>query len=379
VVRGAIGQEFKGRSYAEDWLIVDAQNVPKPIDHVEFLCDHHRPTPHMVAPGGRERWEFMLKPGETREQMEQLDAIRVLLKPWGGPEQMHIERRAVYRFHARCCESFLKGRVLLAGDAAHITPPFVGQGLVAGLRDAANLCWKLAWVVRGHASPEILNSYDRERRPHAKAMIALARAMGQVVMPRNAPTAIVVHGFMRLMRVMPSTRRFFEELGAKPKQDFREGLFASGRGKLRRGGCIPQTIVRDEQGRMCLSDDIFGPHMTLVGFGLDPSRHLTSRAREAWSARGGRIVQVCVRGEALHRGEHLAEDLTGALVPGLAPYGWAAVLRPDRTVVTDGAVTEAERLVQETLRLFGDGPNQDAEPRDKGPVRAAAAAPSAGA
>ena len=111
--------------------------------------------------------------------------IRELLSPWGNLEDMIIERKAVYRFHARAVDAFSKGRVFLAGDAAHITPPFVGQGLVAGLRDAANLCWKLAWVVKGRADPGILDTYDEERRPHAKAMINLAKFMGKLVMPRT--------------------------------------------------------------------------------------------------------------------------------------------------------------------------------------------------
>lgn len=88
----------------------------------------------MPAPGGRERWEFMLQPGEQAEQMERPEKLGELLGRWIDARELHIERQAVYRFHARCCDSFQQGRVFLAGDAAHITPPFVGQGLVAGLR-----------------------------------------------------------------------------------------------------------------------------------------------------------------------------------------------------------------------------------------------------
>ena len=127
----------------------------------------------------------MLRPGETRADMESDARVSELLAPWGGPAAMTIERKAVYRFHARTAKAFSKGRVFLAGDAAHITPPFVGQGLVAGLRDAANLSWKLAWVLQGRASPRILDSYDEERRPHAKAMIDLAKFMGRLIMPQQ--------------------------------------------------------------------------------------------------------------------------------------------------------------------------------------------------
>ncbi|WP_191632479.1 FAD-dependent monooxygenase, partial [Pseudomonas fluorescens] len=159
-VRALIGEEFEGQTYAEDWLIVDIKNRHQTaIDHIEFICDPQRPTPHMPAPGGRERWEFMLQPGESREELESPESIARLIAPWIDPQELEIERKAVYRFHARCCNTFSKGRTFLAGDAAHITPPFVGQGLVAGLRDGANLAWKLAWVLRGYAAPSVLDTY----------------------------------------------------------------------------------------------------------------------------------------------------------------------------------------------------------------------------
>ncbi|WP_420466903.1 bifunctional 3-(3-hydroxy-phenyl)propionate/3-hydroxycinnamic acid hydroxylase [Panacagrimonas sp.] len=352
-VRKAIGQDFEGKTYAEDWLIVDAQDVPGNFDHVEFICDPKRPTPHMVAPGGRIRWEFMLQPGETREEMEQDETIARLLAPWAKAGELKIERKAVYRFHARSCERYSRGHVFLVGDAAHITPPFVGQGLVAGLRDAANLAWKIAWVVKDRAAPAILDSYDQERRPHATKMIALARFMGSLVMPSSRLMAILVHGTMMLLRRVPGLRTYFDELGVKPKNEYSAGLFAKGRSRLVRGGTLPQALVRDGQGRHLLSDDALGAALTLVGFGLDPATHLSAQMRADWVRRGGRIVQFCQRGEALYRGERAFEDLSGALVPGAAPYGWCAVLRPDRTVVTDGPLDEAGSLITGTLRLLG--------------------------
>ncbi|MDH6147657.1 2-polyprenyl-6-methoxyphenol hydroxylase-like FAD-dependent oxidoreductase [Paraburkholderia sp. WSM4179] len=197
LVRRLIGQEFKGRTFAEDWLIVDARHAPCPVDHVEFICDHRRATPHRVAPGGRERWEFMLRPGEHHEDTESETRIRELLSPWGNVDDMIIGRKSVYRFHARTVDAFSNGRMFLAGDAAHITPPFVGQGLAAGLRDAANLCWKLAWVVQGRADPRILIAMTRSGAPHAKAMINLAKFMGKLVMPRSGAVALLTHRLMR--------------------------------------------------------------------------------------------------------------------------------------------------------------------------------------
>lgn len=351
-VRKAIGQEFEGRTYAEDWLIVDAVNVPGHFDHIEFICDSRRPTPHMVAPGGRIRWEFMLQPGETREQMERDETIATLLAPWARAGELKIERKAVYRFHARSCERYSVGRVFLVGDAAHITPPFVGQGLVAGLRDAANLAWKLAAVTQQQAAPEILDSYDRERRPHATKMIRLAKLMGHLVMPRNRTAAILIHGAMALLRKLPMVRAFLDELGIKPKNEFPQGLFVKGRVQMRRGAQLPQGLVRGPSGDIVLSDDALGDGLCLVGFGRDPHAMLSPEILAAWSERHGKVVHFCPRGDRLHREQGAFEDLDNRLVPGAAPYGWCAVVRPDRTVLHDGRVVEADRIVRESLALI---------------------------
>ncbi len=365
LVRHLIGEQFEGKTFAEDWLIVDARNVPDPIDHVEFICDHRRPSPHMIAPGGRERWEFMLRPGESLQDMESEARIRELLAPWARPEELLLERKAVYRFHARTVNAFNKGRVFLAGDAAHITPPFVGQGLVAGLRDAANLCWKLAWVIQGRAAPHILDSYDQERRPHAKAMINFAKFMGKLVMPRNAGAAILTHGLMRLVRLIPRLRAHFDELGMKPKNQFRRGLFVKGPSgarlagaKLVRGAVLAQGWVRRADGDRRLSDDILGPTLTLIGFGCDAGSALDQQTCRAFSAAGGTIVQITHRGQQLHLvRRHCWEDLEGVFLPKSVPFGWAVIVRPDRTILHDGPVAEASRLVSESLALLGTPPD----------------------
>lgn len=350
-VRGLIGQEFNGSSYTEDWLIVDAgARQGQAIDHVEFLCDHRRPTPHMPAPGGRERWEFMLRPGETRAEMEDPARIRELLAPWIPPQQLQIERQAVYRFHARCCESFQQGRVFLVGDAAHITPPFVGQGLVAGLRDAANLAWKLAWVLQGRAAPGILDSYDRERRPHAREMIALAKLMGRLVMPGNAVAATLIHGLMKTLRLIPPARRHFEELDIKPKNRFHRGLFvkARRRGGPANGALFPQAWVRS-QGALRLSDELLGDRLQLVGLGTDPRRWLDARQQAQWLESGGGFLHIG------HGRDDSAADFAEAVDDRLLapwPTPALAVVRPDRIVMHQAAPERAGELLQRCQALL---------------------------
>jgi 3-(3-hydroxy-phenyl)propionate hydroxylase len=361
VVRRVLGLEFKGSSFAQDWLIVDALGRPNPIDHCEFICDPRRPAPHMIAPGGRERWEFMLKPGETREEMERPETIRRLLARWCDSEDIQIERTAVYRFHAREVQAFSKGRCFLAGDAAHITPPFAGQGLVAGLRDVANLAWKLAWVIRGQANPVILASYDQERRPHAKKIIKLARFLGALVMPSNRLTAFIVHGLISAARLLPAGRALFEDLKIKPENTFGNGLFWRNRAtrRLNAGSGFPQGWVRSaESGKPMLSDDALGPQWALIGFGVDPATVAEPSLLARWGRAGGQTWQWCQRAQAQHLAppERRLEALDEALLPRKVPLGWVALVRPDRCVMAEGPVDRTNELLRQALERLGAAP-----------------------
>ena len=359
LVRRLLGLEFEGQTFAQDWLIVDAQEVPQPIDHIEFICDPRRPTPHMVAPGGRQRWEFMLHPGEDAQAFERPEAVRRLLAPWCDADRIHIERTAVYRFHAREVRSFSKGRCFLAGDAAHVTPPFAGQGLVAGLRDVANLGWKLAWVVRGQADARILDSYDQERRPHARKIINLARFLGSLVMPRNRGAAFVLHGLIRAARLLPRGRALFDDLKLKPENTFDHGLFWRNRRqeRLRAGASLPQAWVRPAGGAPMLSDDAFGLHWALVGVGVDPAARLRADQLHQWRAAGGKVWQWCQRAQAQHlaSADRRLEALDETLLPRRAPLGWVFIVRPDRCVMAEGPVEEVESLLDQALQRLGVG------------------------
>jgi 3-(3-hydroxy-phenyl)propionate hydroxylase len=354
LVRRLLGLEFEGQTFAQDWLIVDALDVPNPVDHVEFVCDPRRPTPHMVAPDGRQRWEFMLHPGEDAQAMERPESVRRLLAPWCDVDRIRIERTAVYRFHAREVKSFSKGRCFLAGDAAHITPPFAGQGLVAGLRDVANLAWKLAWVVRGQADARTLDSYDAERRPHAKKIIKLARFLGALVMPSNRAVAFALHGLIRAIRVVPAGRALFDDLKIKPENTFDAGLFWRNRRneRLRAGSTMPQGWVRAAGSSPVLSDDALGLHWALVGVGVDPTTRLRPDQLHRWQLAGGKVWQWCQRAQAQHlaSADQRLEALDETLLPRRAPLGWTFIVRPDRCVMAEGPVEQVEQLLDKALQ-----------------------------
>jgi 3-(3-hydroxy-phenyl)propionate hydroxylase len=182
-VREASGIVFDDLKFEEPWLVVDVlvDDYSKlPAENLQ-ICNPERPTTCVLMGEGRHRWEFMIKPGETAEQVSDDAFVEKLLEPWNVKGAVRLERKAVYTFRARIAAAWRKGRVLLAGDAAHQTPPFAGQGMCTGLRDAANLAWKLAAVTQQDADDALLDSYQPEREPNVRAVIQMAIMMGQTV------------------------------------------------------------------------------------------------------------------------------------------------------------------------------------------------------
>ncbi|MGE0742917.1 MAG: bifunctional 3-(3-hydroxy-phenyl)propionate/3-hydroxycinnamic acid hydroxylase [Hyphomonadaceae bacterium] len=182
VVRETAGIAFDDLHFDEPWLVIDAiVHDASRLPEINLqICDPARPTTCVLMGMGRHRWEFMLLPGETAEQVSDDAFIANLLAPWNVEGAVTLERKAVYRFNAKVAKQWRKGRVLLAGDAAHLMPPFAGQGMCSGLRDAANLAWKFAAIKDG-AGARLLDHYQTEREPHVRGIIGLAMMMGRAV------------------------------------------------------------------------------------------------------------------------------------------------------------------------------------------------------
>jgi 2-polyprenyl-6-methoxyphenol hydroxylase-like FAD-dependent oxidoreductase len=183
-VRELLGAGVDDRGFFHDWLIVDVLlDEPRVFDPINLqICDPARPTTVVSGGPGRRRWEFMRLPGEALDELGREARAWELLEPWDvHPGNARIERHAVYTFQARVAERWQVDRVLLAGDAAHLMPPFAGQGMCAGIRDAANLAWKLDLVLSGQAAPELLTTYEQERRPGAEVAIDMSIELGKVI------------------------------------------------------------------------------------------------------------------------------------------------------------------------------------------------------
>lgn len=182
-IRKTLGVPFEDLGFDQDWLVVDTRlrrdcDLPQ---CVQQICDPARPVTFVPGFDRNRRWEFQLQPGETRVGMEHPDRVWELLRPWMEPDDATIERAVVYRFHATVAATMRAGNVLLAGDAAHQMPPFLGQGLCSGFRDAANVAWRLSMIHRGVASDRLLDAYDTERRPHARALAEHAVDTGRLI------------------------------------------------------------------------------------------------------------------------------------------------------------------------------------------------------
>jgi len=182
-VRELAGISMKDLGFTERWLVVDVRAAAglDAWDGVEQVCDPARAATFMQVTGDRYRWEFQLRDGEDDASLTSAQALGRLLQPWTGRgdlDGLEIVRSATYIFRAQVANRFRAGRIFLLGDAAHLTPPFIGQGLASGLRDADNLAWKIAYVLTGQVTEDLLSSYETERRAHATAMVRKALLVG---------------------------------------------------------------------------------------------------------------------------------------------------------------------------------------------------------
>jgi 3-(3-hydroxy-phenyl)propionate hydroxylase len=319
LVRRIAGITLEDMDFDEPWLVIDAvlKNGVTRLSSVGLQhCDPARPVTSMPMAPGRHRWEFMMLPGETAEDVTSDAVLNELVRPFADPAALEIERRAVYRFHAVTAREWRKGRVLIAGDAAHQMPPFMGQGLCSGVRDAANLGWKLIAVLKGDAPLALLDTYQPERDPHVRAITALAIFMGRIVCLQNEEEAA-------RRDVDMTSKPEAERMGGglPPLDGLKTGIVA---GHPAAGQIAPEPRLAD--GRRI--DEVIGLAPYIVTRGARPS---------SFAARGYVF------------GMDQVMDTHGALAAlmGDAP---AILVRPDRLVFGAG---EARALVEAWAAYLG--------------------------
>ncbi len=332
-VRRRAGLTLDDLEFDEPWLVVDA-TVEKPPVELGLppvptqLCDPARPVTYVPVAGPYIRWEFMLLPGEIKEEMLRPERIEKLIAEWTDPGAVTVIRAAVYDFHALVATHWNTGRVFLAGDSAHQTPPFLGQGLCAGIRDAANLAWKLRLVLEEAAAPELLASYQPEREPQVRALIGIAVSMGRVICTLDPQAAAA--------RDTDFLSRRDRTLDAPPFPGIGPGVHQEG-GELA-GRLGLQARVQRPGGPVSLLDDAFGPGFTLIARG-PVAPELSAAARDVLVRVGGTLV--CMEP---------ALDLYGAYAGWLDRHRCDAVLvRPDHVVFGSARGSDAASTLLEEL------------------------------
>ncbi len=221
-VRRQLDIAMEGDRLPQKWLVIDTVD-PHLTGEPEcrFFCDPQRPGMTLVRPGGERRWEWMLLPGESDEEMLDDSRIRELLAPHTDAAGVDIYRKCVYGFSAVVAERFSEGRVFLAGDAAHMTPPFAGQGLNAGIRDVRNLSWKLAGVLKGSLSAGLLESYQLERHDASREMVDIAVMLGDQIQPTDSAAAAERDAMFAEINKDPAAVKAFSADVVGPLQDVR--------------------------------------------------------------------------------------------------------------------------------------------------------------
>jgi 3-(3-hydroxy-phenyl)propionate hydroxylase len=313
-VRKKLDIAFDDLAFDEWWMVVDALDnhaTERPQKCFQY-CWPSRPGTFLPGPGALRRWEIKLLPSEDPATFGERDNVLKVLKTFTDPSKLKIWRSAVYRFHALLAQSWQSGRILLMGDAVHQTPPFLGQGLSAGVRDAVNLAWKLALVLRGDAAPSVLETYAEERKPHVSALVATAKEFGLII------------GELDPVKAEARDRKLRAELRSGQAQtnrqkfipDLTSGIIA--KDSPAAGTLFPQPDVVTENGPARL-DDTLPPEFVIAVASPDVLTALTPQSIAIWDRlRGPRVV-------VKETGTLFADWL---MQNGIV----AAVVRPDRTV-----------------------------------------------
>ena len=330
-VRGLVGIELDDLDFDEPWLVVDARVNARglarlPRTSVQY-CEPARPCTMVIGPGNHRRWEISLNPGEDPKQAATPEGTWALLSRFLAPDEGELWRQSSYRFHALVAQRWRAGRVFLAGDAAHMQPPVLGQGMCQGVRDVANLAWKLAAVqhgrVHGAAAQALLDSYGHERQLHVRQLTGRLKTLGAIICERDP------------QRARERDARLLAEAGGTvrdtPRQDvlprLETGLLAA-QDTTGRGTLFPQPLLKGDaspDGAARLMDDIAGHGWRLVlDAALDPGSDAVAAAIDAARSQGLAVVAL---------GDPASAETEGVVAGWMRRHACsAAVVRPDHYV-----------------------------------------------
>ena len=318
VVRELVGIETEDAGFEADWLVVDYEPLhDRQWDaFVTQYCDPEQPATAVNSGPGRRRFEFMRRDDITAEELGRPESAWRLMAPWGvTPDNARLERHAVYTFRGRWARDWRRGRVLIAGDAAHLMPPFLGQGMCSGLRDAAALAWRLDLVASGHASTSILDSYGTERSAHVREIIDEAIAIGRVICELDPERAAARDAAMLAELSDPAA------LTVEPPHPRLGQPSITAEGDTNAGRLSVQGRV-EVNGVVGLFDDVIGGEWELIGLGFDPLADVPRELAGWFLGLGGIVTAITAEGRV--------SDIDGTYTAWFVAHGCTVVLsRPD--------------------------------------------------
>ncbi|MFM0554234.1 bifunctional 3-(3-hydroxy-phenyl)propionate/3-hydroxycinnamic acid hydroxylase [Paraburkholderia sediminicola] len=361
-IRTRLGLDMEDLDFDEPWLVVDVVlnegcggNLP--TTNVQY-CEVERPSTFVVGPDRCRRWEFMINPDETPEQVSQPEFVRKLISRWLDDDEYEIWRASSYRFHALVLRSWRADRIFFLGDAAHMTPPFLAQGMCQGIRDASNLIWKLAMVKRRTAAASLLDTYEAERAPHVRQTTLVTKELGKLICERDPVAA------------SRRDERLLAELAANPQGTVRQSLipglkagFLSASHHGPRGQLFPQPRVKAANGDERLLDEVTGPTFRVV-ISADAEAATVARVvSECERLRHLPVELVIIGSEPLAQDAppYAYHDVSGVLVNWLRQHDCSvAIARPDHYVYGAGQKPgEAFALIQDLVEALSAGSLQD--------------------
>lgn len=285
-LRKKLGIEFGGFTDRSRWMVIDVAMDPLGTPASNLYCDPRRPYVSISLPHGMRRFEFMMFDHEDEAEMLQPQMIATLLEralPAGAnPADVRITRARIYTHNARIADRWRVDRVLLAGDAAHIMPVWQGQGYNSGLRDSFNLAWKLALILRGVCEPDLLTSYQEERKTHAKAMIDISVTVGRIFSPTNVFLARFRDVALLALNLVPPIKRYVTELRFKPMPKFDDGVVVHDPALGKRspiGRIFTQPMVERPDGTRMRLDDVIGNRFAVITWAADAAHWADDSAK----------------------------------------------------------------------------------------------------
>ena len=351
-VRRHLGLGLEDLAFDEWWMVVDALTsdvAKRPAKSFQY-CWPSRPGTFVPGPGNLRRWEIKLLPGEDPEAAGAPDNVLKLLRGFTDTSDLTIWRSAVYRFHALLGQRWRDRRVLLMGDAVHQTPPFLGQGLCAGIRDASNLAWKLAFVLRGNAGDALLDSYETERKPHVRSVVASAKEFGKIIGELDPAAATARDAQLRAE--LKSGKA--ETIRQKFIPDLVGGLIAHGT-KLA-GQLFVQPHVRAAHGQVRRLDDLLKPEFAIFSATHATMSAISEASLSSWQQLGGERVVIAASGESSNRGGVMTVVEDGRLFVDWMRKNTveAVIVRPDRYVFGGARdVVQLNMLIKNLIEELG--------------------------